>query len=297
MSATASKVQRIPDNVGSPSTRIAKPALDGFEQFSFEADGNAHAVYYCGRRRDPPLLLMPEIAGLSPGLILFAKRLRSVGFQVYLPWLFGPFQKRAPVRNYVRLCISREFSHLRGGTSAPVASWLRRLAGHISDHNGGSRIGAIGMCLTGALAIPLVIDPRVVAAVAAQPAVPCSLLFAAFGIPEPRMMAALNVSDSDIAQARDRLATGETRMFAVRSRADRLCPAAKLERLRREFPVGLTTSEYGTESSRNMLGARPHALFTKEYRLVPDASPDHWSRQAFDDLVAFFREHLRREHT
>ena len=43
------------------------------------------------------------------------------------------------------------------------------------------------------------------------------------------------------------------------------------------------------------LGDHPHAMFTKEYRIVPDASPDHPSRQAFDDLVGFFNQHSRKQ--
>ena len=43
----------------------------------------------------------------------------------------------------------------------------------------------------------------------------------------------------------------------------------------------------------NRVGERPHATFTKEYRIEPDAPADHHSRQAFADLLAFFNRHLR----
>jgi dienelactone hydrolase len=238
-------------------------------------------------------LLMPEIAGLSPGLLLFAGRLIEARFQVYVPWLFGPLARRAPVRNAMRLCISREFANLRAGVSAPVTTWLRALAGHISQQNGGTRVGAIGMCLTGAFAIPLVIDPKVVAAVAAQPSVPLSPLFASFGMGNGVGLGKLNVSGSDIAAARERLESGAARLLALRCRADRICPAEKLQRFRREFPVGLDVREYGEPTDRNCLGDRPHATFTKEYRLVPDAPADHHSRLALADLISFFDRHLR----
>lgn len=268
------------------------PALGGFERFFHEAQGIGHLVYHTGAPGDAPILLLPEIAGFSPGLILFANRLVAAGFRVYVPWLFGPLGRRAPVRNAMRLCISREFANLRAGVSAPVTSWLRALARHISQQSGGVRIGAIGMCLTGAFAIPLVIDPEVKAAVAAQPAVPLSLAHVLFGTGGKRM-SALNVGDSEIARARQALASGDAHLLAVRCRADRICPRAKLERLRHEFPVGLEIREYGAEQDRNVLGERPHATFTKEYRLEPNAGPEHLSRQAFADLVAFFECHLR----
>ena len=79
----------------------------------------------------------------------------------------------------------------------------------------------------------------------------------------------------------------------MRCRADRICPREKLERLLREFPAGLELREYGEPDDRNRVGERPHATFTKEYRIEPDAAADHHSRQAFADLIAFFDRHLR----
>jgi hypothetical protein len=149
------------------------------------------------------------------------------------------------------------------------------------------------MCLTGAFAIPLIIDPRVTAAVAAQPSVPISPLYVALGVGNRRSLGALNVAANDIAAARARLASGDARLFTLRCRADRICPHAKMERLRAEFPVGLEVREYGEPDDRNAVGERPHATFTKEYRLVPDAAAEHHSRRAFTDLLAFFDRYLR----
>jgi dienelactone hydrolase len=285
----------VPDRMGPTATRRARgPSLEGFDQFFFEAGGLGHPVYYTGSRHDRALLVLPEIAGFSPGLVLLVERLARARFQVYVPWLFGPFGRRAPVRNALRLCVSREFANLREGVSAPIASWMRALASHVSEHNNGGRIGAIGMCLTGAFVIPLVIDPKVVAAVAAQPSAPLSLLHAAFGLrANERRRSALNISDATIAEARSRLSSGEAQILAMRCRADRVCPRDKIERLKREFPIGLQVREYGKPDDRNRLGERPHATLTKEYRLETDAPPDHHSRQAFADLVAFFDRYLR----
>ncbi len=33
---------------------------------------------------------MPEIAGIGPSVMLFANRLIEAGYQIYIPWLFGP---------------------------------------------------------------------------------------------------------------------------------------------------------------------------------------------------------------
>jgi dienelactone hydrolase len=284
---------RIPDGTELGTEHVGGPAIDGFEQFAFASGRLAHAVYYAGDFRAPPLLLLPEIAGFSPGLRLFAKRLVEARFRVFVPWLFGPFGRRAPVRNAIRLCVSREFANLRAGVSSPISTWIRELTAHISRHTGGAPIGAIGMCLTGAFAIPLIIDPRVTAAVAAQPSVPLSPLFAALGIGGGRRLEQLNVSDDEIAQARARLSSGSAHMLAIRCRPDRICPRAKIDRLQIEFPVGLQVLEYADAGTRNCLGERPHATLTKEYRIAPNASADHHSRRAFADLVAFFDRHLR----
>ncbi len=267
--------------------------LAGYGQFAFAHEGIEHPVHHAGDPTHPPVLLMPELSGLAPGLLLFAARLREAGFQVYLPQLFGVVGRRAPLRNVLRLCIAQEFAALRAGVSAPVTLWLRALATCISDRHGGGHVAAIGMCLTGAFAIPLILNPRVVAAVAAQPSVPLSPAFAALGFGRSARQGALNVSASDIDSARTRLASGQAHLLAVRCRPDRLCPQAKMARLQAEFPVGLEVREYGAADWRNALGARPHATYTKEYRLEPQATPDHPSRQAFADLIAFLDRHLR----
>ena len=273
--------------------RIRGRAIEGFDQFFFASGRIAHPVYFAGDDREPPVLLLPEIAGFSPGLLLFAERLIDARFRVFVPWLFGPFGIRAPLRNAIRLCVSREFANLRAGVSSPVTTWLRALAAHISQNSAGARMGAIGMCLTGAFAIPLVIDPHVAAAVAAQPSVPLSPLFTAFGIGSEKKLSRLNVSDAEISEARARLDAGVASLLSVRCRADRICPRAKIERLQREFPTGLEVREYGEVDERNSIGERPHATFTKEYRLAPNASANHHSRRAFADLVAFLNAHLR----
>lgn len=284
---------RIPDVTAAGTAAVRSPSIERFDRFSFASGALAHPVYYAGDPRDPPLLLLPEIAGFSPGLRMFAERLIDARFRIFVPWLFGPLGRRAPFRNGIRLCISREFANLRAGISSPVTAWLRALSAHISKHTGGAPIGAIGMCLTGAFAIPLIIDPHVVAAVAAQPSVPLSPLFVALGIGSERRLSRLNVSDSEIAAARARLDAGKAHLLSVRCRSDRICPRAKIDRLQREFPVGLEIREYAEAAERNRLGERPHATFTKEYRLAPSSSADHYSRRAFADLVAFFDRHLR----
>jgi dienelactone hydrolase len=283
----------IPDHPAPHRATIA-PALPGWQAFHFSAGEIGHWVYYSGKRSNPPLLLMSELAGFSPGLLMMAQRLVEAEFQVYVPWLFGPFGRRAPLRNLARLCIAQEFARLRTGVSAPITHWLRALAAYISEHNDEQQIGAIGMCLTGAFAIPLIIDPQVKAAVAAQPAVPMSLRWLMTGVAGSTRLLQLNVSDDDIAAASHRLAAGDAHVLACRFRADRLSTQEKIARLQAEFPTGLTVHEYESDAWRNVLGKRPHATYTKEYRIIPDAPAGHPSRRAWADLLQFLNRHLRR---
>jgi dienelactone hydrolase len=274
-------------------TRMGRPAPDGpplagFGQFCFTALNWSHVVYQVGSRDAPAVLVLQELPGLAPGLIDFVRRLATAGYQVYLPWLFGPVGSRSPASNFLRLCISREFGYLRKGVTAPLAQWLRELVSYISAQNQDCAVAAVGMCVTGGFAIPLLLHPRVRTAVAAQPSIPVSLRFLEFGTGGARTRSALAVSEADLVAARERLATG-SRLMAVRCVADRICPADKMARLQREFPVGLTVHQYGDADTINVAGERPHATYTKEYRLAPPDDPLHYARIAFDELLAFLR--------
>ncbi len=72
------------------------PPLEGYAQFRFTAGDFSHNVYHAGERRHPPLLLMPEIAGFSPGLLQFAARLQQARFQVYAALDFRTFRSAHP---------------------------------------------------------------------------------------------------------------------------------------------------------------------------------------------------------
>jgi dienelactone hydrolase len=249
------------------------PELPGHAVFRFTSEGISHWVFHAGARHDPPVLVMQELPGLSPGLLLFSQRLADAGFQVYLPWLFGPLGQRSPLRNLARLCISREFAGLRSGVSAPVTRWLRSLATYVAHQNEVQAVAVIGMCVTGAFAIPLLLAPGVVAAVAAQPSVPLSLRYAVAGFGGSRRATSLNIGDAEIAAAAAKVARGEARLLGVRFRADRLCPPGKFSVLRCAFREGFELREYGGENDRNVLGHRPGPA----------------PRRAFDDLLSFLR--------
>jgi hypothetical protein len=85
---------RMPDGTAPGTVRVAGPALERFEQFSFASARLAHPVYYAGDYRSPPLLLLTGTCAREwggPGLtdslefgILLLSWFLLFGFSVYL---------------------------------------------------------------------------------------------------------------------------------------------------------------------------------------------------------------------
>jgi dienelactone hydrolase len=233
-------------------------ALEGFTSYKWSHGKMSHDVYVTGD--GPPVLVMHELSGMNATAVDFARRLAGQGFRVYLPHLFGkPLQSKA-FRNSLRLCISSEFGRLAAGKSAPITDWLRSLTQDMSTRHANGRVGAIGMCLTGAFVIPLVIDPWVAAPVAAQPGVPFSSTYVYTGLGHGRWASQLNVSDEHLAAAGRRLKADNMHLLALRFEEDRICPRARLDRLRKEFGDNIAVEEYGGAS------AMQHIFFPRHSR-------------------------------
>jgi dienelactone hydrolase len=258
--------------------------LEGFTSYSWSHGSITHDVYVIGD--GPPVLVMHELPGMTADTTDFARRLAGQGFRVYLPLLFGEPLQSATLGNSLRLCISSEFARLAAGKSAPITDWLRALARDMSARHGNGRVGAIGMCLTGAFVIPLVIDPWVTAPVAAQPAVPFSMIYVKTGLGHGRWASQLNVSDEHLAAAGRRLKGDNMRLLALRFEEDRMCPRARFDRLREAFGDNLEIEEVGGE-----LKSR-HATLTLEYANARKEGPDHPVHQVFHRVVEFLRARL-----
>jgi dienelactone hydrolase len=264
--------------------------LSGFSRYDFRNADIAHDVYQIGA--GPPVLVMHELPGFAQPAVNFARRLADAGFQVHLPHLFGEVGVRDARRYYKQLCVSREFANLAAGVSAPITDWLRALARHISERNGNRQVGAIGMCLTGAFVIPLVIDPWVSAPVAAQPAVPFSVLYLATGLGYGPWARELNVTNDQVNAAASRLRAEDRKLLALRFAEDRICPRGRFERLAEEFGAQLEAHEYGGASLWQQTVSPRHAVLTEQYDNESDS--DHATRHAFRRVCEFLRENLAR---
>lgn len=266
---------------------MSQTLLDGFKRYPFLHEGLCHDVYSIGK--GPPVIVLHELPGLGRAVVDFARRLVENGFQVHLPHLFGTVGKRQALKNYKALCVSQEFAKLAAGVSAPITCWLRELAKRISEESSGCAVGAVGMCLTGAFVIPLILEPCVVAPVISQPSIPFSTIYLCTGLGGTKWGCQLNVSDAEIAAAATRLGHENITLLAFRFEEDRLCPKTRFDRLREEFRSQLEAHEYECGSTLRRWFAPRHSVLTEEYSASPHENP---SRAAFRRLCDFLRENL-----
>jgi dienelactone hydrolase len=278
---------------------VTTQPLDGFTKFRHADGGIEHDVYAIGPPDAPPIIATHEMPGLATQTCNFARRLSAAGagFRVYLPHLFGELlaenTRKSAQANQRQLCVSQEFARLEAGVSAPITNWLRSLAVRLSAEHHDAPVGAIGMCATGSLAIPLVLERQVVAPVTSQPAVPFSELYAATGLGKGPWASQFNLADETLRDAAARLNRDNLTLLAFRFKPDRICAAEKIERLRHEFGDRLEAHEYDTPWWTPLQVPPPHAVLTYEYDKAEGAGPDHPTRQAFATLVEFFDRRLR----
>jgi dienelactone hydrolase len=263
--------------------------LEDYELRVFQYDSIKHEVYSKGN--GPVIVVFHELPGLVPPVINFANRLVASGFHVYLPHLFGPLLQRAAVRNLRALCLSDEFGRLRAGISSPVTSWLRGLVDDLGAQQNTGAIGVIGMCVTGAFVIPMIMSPHVKAVVAAQPAVPFSLTYAICGIGRGRWEKELNICDAELAGAAKRVQEDRIPVLALRFESDRVCVRGKLDRFKEAFGDCVELSELPCGSWVRRVAKPPHSVLTEEYDRASESTRP--TRAAFNKVVSFFNSALR----
>lgn len=214
-----------------------------------------HSVYVKGD--GPPILLMQELPGIGPETLALVDRLNAAGFRVYLPHVLGKFGKATMARNLLKLlCIRREFNMFLKGRQSPIAGWMRALVAEIQSREGGAQVGVIGMCLTGAFALPLMAEDAVAAAVASQPALPSG------------SKGALHMTDAEVSAAKVAMAE-KGPALAMRFTGDKLVPDALWEAFQTAFGDTLEVEEYPSDQ---------HSLLTL-----------HFHQPAYDRMEAYFK--------
>ena len=260
---------------------MGKDALEGFEATEFTHAGVTHPVYRAGT--GPGVVVIHELPGLTPNVAAFARKLVDAGFTVAVPVLAGEPGKADQwlvytLRSVVSVCISKEFTTWATNRTSPVIEWLRALARDLHTRTGGPGVGAIGMCFSGGFALAMAVDDAMLAPVCSQPSLP-------FAVGKKRSRD-LGLSAADLARVKER---EDLCVLAMRFSADRMVPTARFERLRQELGDRLIAIEI--DSSKG----NPHGISGVAHSVVTEHlvdEPGHPTRDAYDRVLAFFRERL-----
>jgi dienelactone hydrolase len=260
------------------------PLLD-FERRSITLLGTARNVYVSGS--GPAVIVLAEMPGISPHVARFARWIRSAGFSVYLPSLFGrdgAFPRADEGLEVLRrACISAEFHALAGRGSSPVTHWLRALARLALEERGEPGVGAIGMCFTGNFALAMMLEPAVLAPVLAQPSLP----FDAPGQVES--------SAEELAAVRARLEREDLCVLAYRFEGDRHCRAERFAAYRAALGPRFVARVLPDRAANpdpppffREIVASPHSVLAAH---LIDASGEP-TAGARDEVIAFLRARL-----
>lgn len=258
-----------------PAARAGAP--DDFETYDFTHGRSTRRVL---RRGDGPgVVLMHELPGMTPECLRLARRVAAAGFDVHLPLLFGEVGDDAAARNLLKLCVSREFALLAAHGPSPVTDWLRALCRHVHAQRPGRGIGVIGMCLTGGFVLSAMLEPAVLAAVAAEPALPLAAW-------TDRRRRALGVPADHVVQAARRDGAA---LVGLRFTGDRLCPRQRFDTLEAAFGDRFLRVEIASEAgNRHGIDAAAHSVLTRHFV----DREGHPTREALCTVLAFLSRRL-----
>ncbi|MDH4085057.1 MAG: hypothetical protein OEW13_07220 [Nitrospira sp.] len=206
--------------------------IECFEQPVSHA-GITHSVFCLNDGTSkPPVLLLHELTGLSPGTLAYAEEL-SKDFTVYVPLLFGEKGKFSLMSGLSAYWFQGLVEFFPGGEwgvpshgSAPIVRWLRGVVQQIGERHNAQHIGIIGNCVTGPIPLALLDNPHVSAAVVAQPALPMR-----FWWYSDADKSSLGLSPGDF-QFADH---SSAKIYGVRFETDCISDRAKWQTLRNQF--------------------------------------------------------------
>ncbi|OAR25977.1 dienelactone hydrolase [Streptomyces sp. ERV7] len=269
------------------ANRRRDDAIADFSRRLVEVDGTVKTVYVAGT--GPAVVLMPEMPGISPDVLRFARWVREAGLTVYVPSLFGvdgAYPTAEEGREVVRrACVSAEFRAFAGGGTSPVTAWLRGLARRAHAECGGPGVGAVGLCFTGNFALTMALEPAVIAPVVNHPSLP---------LDDP---AALEIGDEDARAVRDRVVRDGLKVLAYRFDDDRWCTGRRFAAYRKLLGDAFDGRVLAGSSARtdpppffDEVVASPHSVVTAH--LVDEDG--HPTLAARDEILAFLTDRLRR---
>ena len=258
--------------------------MEAFSSYEHSDGMNRHRVVEAGPGDGPPIILMHEMDGYRDVIVDLINRFADAGFNVHAPVFFdlsrlGP--TAAAAVGFSRICISREFHVLTTRGNSPAAEWVRSLAAHLGA-KGNRKVGVVGMCLTGGLALAAVVDDSVGAAVAAQPAMPFANGPPPIGSDTRRRSLGLSTAEVDA------VAASGTPILALRFDCDRRSPKERVVAID-ELSNGCAVAvRDGTKKLRG------HPTLTATFR-DKDVGRARASAAAIDDTISFLWANLGRD--
>lgn len=256
--------------------------LEDFERRAYTFEAKSRDVYLKGS--GPAVVVVHEVPGITPEVAEFGRRVADRGMTAAMPHLFGDPGRGLSVpyalSSLAWTCVAREFTTLATGATSPVTTWLRALARALHEQCGGPGVGAVGMCMTGGFALAMMVDDTVVAPVLSQPSLPVALGRA--------QRSGLGVSDADLDCVKQRTREGAC-VLGLRFTHDRLVPAERFERLRRELGDAFLAVEIDSgPGNPDGIARTAHSVLTND--LVDE--PGHPTRAALEQVLDFFADRL-----
>jgi hypothetical protein len=251
--------------------------------------GITHSVFCLNNGTSkPPILLLHELTGLSPGTLAYAEEL-SKDFTVYVPLLFGEKGKFSLISGLSAYWFRGLVEFFPGGEwgvpshgSAPIVNWLRGAVRHIGERHGSQHIGLIGNCVTGPIPIALLDHPHVSAAVVAQPALPMR-----FWWYSDADKASLGLSTDDL-QFADH---SNAKIYGLRFETDCISDRAKLHTLHDRFGVRFLNGEIpASQYQREGKPIKEHSTLIGSWKKDDEAGQP--SRDARAQVRAFLLTQL-----
>ena len=126
-----------------------------------------------------PVLLLHAMNGISPRTAELALEIKSWGYRVYLPSLYGPEVLGQPAYGYDSALkangltmLSEDWETTDPDQAGPILDDIREMTRWISRREGGVDVAVIGNCLTGIFPLAFLDEPQVKRVVLCQPATP-----------------------------------------------------------------------------------------------------------------------------
>jgi len=257
--------------------------LTGWAVEPFSAAGYTHDVYRKGE--GPGVVLIPELPGITPGVLGLGNHLVDNAFTVACPSLFGvpgaPAIRPGMVPIMLRGCVAKEFAGFATNADRPVAHYLRALARDLNEKTPGKGVGVIGQCFTGGFALAVAVDDSVLAPVLSQPSVPIALT--------PRMKRDPGLSEGELKVVEQRAANDGLCALGLRFSEDPLAPGERFKTLKARLGDAFEVIEINSKTGNaHGFGKMAHSVLTLEGR-QQDGHPAYEARKR---VVEFLKERL-----